>query len=79
MGFPVPGRQWATIALYEPLQDMLASQEMNESGFYNAEVIRKDLESHVSGAEDLSSSLFNIAQFQTWSNLNQSIATYNLN
>jgi asparagine synthase (glutamine-hydrolysing) len=79
MGFPVPGKQWAATALYEPLQDMLASREMKESGFYNAEIIKQDLNSHVRGVVDLSSSLFNIAQFQTWSNLNESIPTSNLN
>jgi asparagine synthase (glutamine-hydrolysing) len=79
MGFPVPGKHWAATALYEPLQDMLASREMKESGFYNAEIIKQDLNSHVRGVVDLSSSLFNIAQFQTWSNLNESIPTSNLN
>jgi asparagine synthase (glutamine-hydrolysing) len=79
MGFPVPGKQWLATALYEPLQDMLSSREMSESGLYNTQIIRKDLESHVNGGEDISTSLFNLAQFQTWSSLNASIAASTLN
>jgi len=73
MGFPVPAKRWVATALYEPLQDLLSSQEMKEAGFYNVKTIRKDLELHCNGGEDCSSSLFNIAQFQLWSKLNHSV------
>jgi len=79
MGFPVPSKEWVATALYEPLQDMLASREMKASGLYDVDTIRQDLESHRNGIKDLSCVLFNIAQFQMWSNLNDSIAASTLN
>ena len=79
MGFPVPSKQWVTAALYEPLQGMLASREMRDTGLYNVDIIRKDLESHHKGIKDVSHDLFNIAQFQMWSNTNHSVAASALN
>jgi len=75
MGFPVPSRQWVTKALYDPFQDLLSSRAMRESGLYNVKTIRKDLElQREGGGEDCSTPLFNIAQFQLWSKLNQSVS-----
>jgi asparagine synthase (glutamine-hydrolysing) len=69
MGFPVPSRRWLTTTLYEPFQDLLASRGMKESGLYNINAIRSDLEGQRDErTEDLSTALFNIAQFQLWSN-----------
>jgi asparagine synthase (glutamine-hydrolysing) len=74
MGFPVPSKQWVAAALHEPLEDMLASREMRESGLFNIDIIRKSLESHRSGSNEDSTDLFNIAQFQMWSSLNHPTA-----
>jgi len=68
MGFPVPGKHWLAGALYEPFQDLLASREMREAGIYNVAKIGKDLESNRLGMKDESVALFNVAQFQMWSN-----------
>jgi len=73
MGFPVPAKQWVAKALYDPFQDLLSSREMREAGLYNIETIRKDLEMQRNGGEDFSTPLFNIAQFQLWSKINQSV------
>ncbi len=80
MGFPVPCRQWLTTTLYEPFQDLLASRRMKESGLYNIKAIRSDLElQRKDGSDDLSAALFNIAQFQLWSNQGHSVAVPSLN
>lgn len=68
MGFPVPGKHWLASALYEPFQDLLASREMREAGIYNVAKIGNDLESNRLGMKDESVALFNVAQFQMWSN-----------
>jgi len=68
MGFPVPCRHWLTTALFEPVNDLLASREMKESGLYNTRAIRNSLElQREPGNKDVSTALFNIAQFQLWS------------
>ncbi len=80
MGFPVPCRRWLTTNLFEPFQDLLASRRMKESGFYNIKAIRSDLElQRKEESKDLSAALFNIAQFQLWSNQSHLVAVSSLN
>jgi hypothetical protein len=53
---------------------------MKESGLYNIKAIRSDLElQRKDGSDDLSAALFNIAQFQLWSNQAHSVAVSSLN
>jgi asparagine synthase (glutamine-hydrolysing) len=66
MGFPVPVRQWVSGPLYERLQDMLASRELHERGFYRVDAIRRDLERHKAGEGNVSSGLLAIAQIECW-------------
>jgi asparagine synthase (glutamine-hydrolysing) len=72
MGFPVPGKQWMMEAFYTPMKDLLASREMRESGLYNVSILSKDLDLQCKSGKDLSTPMFNIAQFQLWSNLQRS-------
>jgi asparagine synthase (glutamine-hydrolysing) len=74
MGFPVPARRWMSEAFYGPFQDLLSSRDMRESGLYNLTTIRRDLEQQHGGGQDLSTPLFNIAQFQLWSKQHLSVA-----
>lgn len=69
MGFPTPSKQWFANALYEPLQDLLHSQEARERGIYNLSTICKDLERHRQDEVDISSGIFNVAQFEIWSGI----------
>jgi len=55
------------------MKDLLGSREMRESGFYNINTISEDLKSQCEGEKDLSTAIFNIAQFQIWSNLNPAV------
>lgn len=71
MGFSVPQRKWFADFLYEPMQDLLGSQEFRERGIYKVDEIRKDLELHRTGKIDLSKRLFNLFQFEIWSKLNK--------
>jgi asparagine synthase (glutamine-hydrolysing) len=72
MGFPVPSKQWMMEAFYSPMKDLLGSREMRESGLYNIKVLSKDLDLQRKSGKDLSTPMFNIAQFQMWSNLQRS-------
>jgi asparagine synthase (glutamine-hydrolysing) len=66
MGFPVPAARWFRTSLYEPVQDLLASQSTRDRGLYNVDVIRRDLEKHREGTIDVSNGLFNVAQLESW-------------
>jgi asparagine synthase (glutamine-hydrolysing) len=66
MGFPVPERQWVRGALYEPLQDLLATQALRSRGFYNVAAIRQDLERHKAGEIDVARRVLAVAQLESW-------------
>jgi asparagine synthase (glutamine-hydrolysing) len=74
MGFPAPTKSWFADTLYAPTQDLLASQEVRERGIYNVGAIRRDLELHRQGKVDVSSLLFNVIQFEIWSELKRTYA-----
>ncbi|SPP64336.1 asparagine synthase-related protein [Nitrospira lenta] len=69
MGFPVPTRAWFAHDLYEPMQDLLATRAMRERGIYNVRAIARSLQRHRTGHVDVAQELFNVAQFETLSNL----------
>jgi len=69
MGFPVPDRKWFAHDLYEPMQDLLASQAVRERGIYNVSAIAHDLQKHRDGHVDVARRLFNVAQFETLAHL----------
>jgi len=69
MGFPVPDRKWFAQDLYEPMQDLLASQAVRERGIYNVSEIAHDLQRHRDGHADVARRLFYVAQFETLANL----------
>ena len=71
MGFPVPMKNWFANALYEPMQDLLSSQQVRERNMYNVHKIRRDLERHRRGEIDVSEKLFNFAQFELWFKLRE--------
>ena len=69
MGFPVPNQKWFAQDLYEPMQDLLASQAVRERGIYNVSAIAHDLQRHRDGHTDVAHQLFNVAQFEALANL----------
>ena len=66
MGFPVPGARWFRTDLYEPMQDLLASDDTRARGIYNIPAIRRDLERHRAGDVDVTDGLFAVAQLERW-------------
>jgi asparagine synthase (glutamine-hydrolysing) len=66
MGFPVPAAQWFRTVLYEPMQDLLASERTRTRGLYNVDAIRRDLQKHRDGLVDVADALFNVAQLESW-------------
>jgi asparagine synthase (glutamine-hydrolysing) len=68
-GFPVPTRQWISSDWREQVQDLLANRQMRERGIYNLATIQKDYELYCKGGVDISDKLFNVIQFELWSEL----------
>jgi asparagine synthase (glutamine-hydrolysing) len=66
MGFPTPVGKWLAGELLEPVQDLLASRAARERGIYDTDAILRDLRRHAQGQVDVSKSLFDVAQFETW-------------
>ena len=69
MGFPVPAKTWFAAALFDPMQDLLSSQALRDRGIYRIDAIRRDLERHKNGAVDVSRRLFELFEFEVWSQL----------
>ena len=51
--------------------DLLHSQKARERGIYNLSTIRKDLARHRQGEVDISGGIFNVAQFEIWSGMQE--------
>jgi asparagine synthase (glutamine-hydrolysing) len=66
MGFPTPVDDWFRGELYEPMQDLLASQSVRQRGIVRSDVVRADLERHRRGEITIGSLLFNVAQMERW-------------
>ncbi len=74
MGFPTPTRKWLEGELYGPVRELLESQEVRERGIYNVPAILQDLEAHRRREIDASDRLFDVAQFELWTNMLKSRA-----
>jgi len=72
-GFPVPQGKWISGAWYNPLQELLESQDMRERGIYNLAEIRRDLELHRQGKKNVSGKLFSVVQLELWSRHQKSL------
>ena len=66
MGFPTPSRTWFAGAWFDPMNDILSSASVRESGVFQTERIRMDLKRHRSGELNVAPSLFRLAEFATW-------------
>jgi asparagine synthase (glutamine-hydrolysing) len=74
MGFQTPVRQWFRDLLYEPMLDLLHSRRARERSIYNIDAIVRDLDRHRTGDADVSAKLFRVAQFEIWSEMQESPA-----
>jgi asparagine synthase (glutamine-hydrolysing) len=69
MGFPVSAREWLAGVLHEPVLDLLHSRKLRERGIYHVDNIMNDLKRHRTGGVDVSEQIFDLAQFEVWSDL----------
>ena len=66
MGFPTPSRSWFANPWYGPMQDLLASRVVRESGLVNVPAVRRDLDRHKAGEIDAATRLFGLAEYAVW-------------
>jgi asparagine synthase (glutamine-hydrolysing) len=74
-GFPVPVRQWVSNALQEPARAIVTSAATRERGIYNVDNILRDLDRHRRGEIDVGQKIFNVLQFECWSQLDAPLAS----
>lgn len=66
MGFGVPIDRWLRGALREWAEDLLNYGRLQREGFFNAELIRKVWQEHLSGRRNHQYFLWNVLVFQAW-------------
>lgn len=65
-GFPTSVESWLRGPLYEPLQDLLSSRVVRESGLWNDSAVAASLEEHRRGLANHGARLFDVAQICLW-------------
>ena len=66
IGFSIPADRWFREELYEPMNDLLSSRALRETGWWCVPEIRRDLERHRKGELQIGSQLFDVAQVAIW-------------
>lgn len=66
MGFPTPAQKWFAGPLYEPLRDLLGSQQTRERGIFKVDRLLADLDRHHRGEGAMAAQVFDLAEFELW-------------
>ena len=65
-GFEVPMGEWLRTPLRPWVEDLLAEERLEREGFFQAHVIRRRWQEHLSGARDWRFFLWSVLMFQQW-------------
>ncbi len=65
-GFSIPAAAWLRGELEPFARDTLSSDTLHRHGFFRAEPVRRLIDDHVSGREDLSRQLWGLLAFTLW-------------
>jgi len=65
-GFSIPAAAWLRCDLEPFARDTLSSDTLRRQGFFDPGVVRRTLEDHVSGKQDLSRQLWGLLAFTLW-------------
>jgi asparagine synthase (glutamine-hydrolysing) len=71
MGFAMPMDEWLRTSLKEWMLDILNETAINKSGFLNAQTVKKTIDLHLSGKQNLGFRLWPLISFQLWYNNNK--------
>ena len=65
-GFPVPIARWFRGPLFERIRDILLDSRTLRRGYFRPEYVRRVLERHRAGSEDLSRRIFSLLALELW-------------
>ncbi len=65
-GFPVPVSQWFREGLYEQVRALLLDERTLSRGYFRPAYVRRAVDRHRSGAEDLGRRLFSLVVLELW-------------
>jgi asparagine synthase (glutamine-hydrolysing) len=65
-GFSIPAAAWLRGELEPFARDTLAAETLHRQGFFSPEAVRKLIDRHVAGEEDLSRQLWGLLAFTLW-------------
>jgi asparagine synthase (glutamine-hydrolysing) len=65
-GFSIPAAAWLRGELEPFARDTLGAETLHRQGFFSAEAVRKLIDRHVAGEEDLSRQLWGLLAFTLW-------------
>jgi asparagine synthase (glutamine-hydrolysing) len=65
-GFSIPAAAWLRGELEPFARDTLSAETLHRQGFFSAETVRKLIDRHVAGEEDLSRPLWGLLAFTLW-------------
>jgi asparagine synthase (glutamine-hydrolysing) len=65
-GFSIPAAAWLRGPLVPFAREVLSEETLRRQGFFRPETVRRLLDDHVAGREDLSRQLWGLLNFTLW-------------
>lgn len=71
-GFAVPVGEWVRGPLRDWAEDLLSETRLRQEGYFDAEIVRRRWQAHLSGRSDSAQALWSLLMFQAWQTVSRS-------